>query len=131
MMDDASHSDRDAVHGLAVAYCEAIHHARPEVFEEMCHDRFLMTEVTPEGTANFWDKAAYLARVAGRDPFPGDPSFDVLSVDVAGGETARVHLWVDVPPRRYEDHLGFVRVDGRWQLMTKVFRTMTGPEMEE
>jgi hypothetical protein len=34
-----------------------------------------------------------------------------------------------VPPRRYEDHLGFVRVGGQWKLMTKVFRTMSGPAL--
>jgi hypothetical protein len=34
---------------------------------------------------------------------------------MAGGEIARVHLWVDVPPLRYEDHLGFVHVDGAWE----------------
>jgi hypothetical protein len=44
-------------------------------------------------------------------------------MDAAGGEIARVHLWVDVPPLRYEDHLGFVKQDGAWKLLTKVFRT--------
>ena len=40
-----------------------------------------------------------------------------------------MHLWVDVPPVRYEDHLGFINVDGQWKLLTKVFRTM-GPAQE-
>ncbi|PKQ14005.1 MAG: hypothetical protein CVT70_00655 [Alphaproteobacteria bacterium HGW-Alphaproteobacteria-1] len=123
-------SDHDAVRALAVAYCEGIHHARPDVFEEMCHDRFLMTGVTGSGGAVFWDKADYLARVGGRAPFEGAPSYEILGVDVAGGEMARVHLWVDVPPRRFEDHLGFVRVDGTWKLITKVFRTADGPALE-
>jgi hypothetical protein len=56
-------------------------------------------------------------------------SYEILSIDVAGDEIARVHLWVDVPPVRYEDHLGFVKVDGQWKLLTKVFRTM-GPAVE-
>jgi hypothetical protein len=129
-MDAGPMSDMDQVRDLAVAYCEAIHHSRPDVFVDMCHDRFLMTAVTGSGGAQFWDKPAYLARVAGRKPFPGQPSFGILSVDVAGGETARVHLWVDVPPRRFEDHLGFIKVDGAWRLITKVFRTMDGPAME-
>jgi hypothetical protein len=129
-MDGAAPTDFDAVRALAVAYCEAIHHARPEVFVEMCHERFLMTAVAPDGGVAFWDKAAYLERVAGRDPFPGAPSYEILGVDMAGGEIARVHLWVDVPPRRYEDHLGFVRTGGAWKLITKVFRTVSGPERE-
>lgn len=122
--------DLDAVHALAVAYCEAIHHARPEVFEEMCHARFAMTGLTGSGGTVFWDKTAYLARVGERTPFSGAPSYRVMGIDVAGGEMARVHLWVDVPPRRFEDHLGFVRIDGAWKLITKVFRTMDGPALE-
>ena len=120
----------DEVRAQAVAYCEGIHTSRPDVFEEMCHDRFLMTAVTGSGGTQFWDKTAYLARVAGRAPFEGAPSYEILSVDVAGDEIARVHLWVDVPPRRFEDHLGFVRAGGGWKLITKVFRTMDGPAME-
>ena len=129
-MDGGMSPDHDAVRNQAVAYCEGIHRSTPETFVEMCHDNFLMTAVTGSGGAVFWDKAAYLERVRGRAPFEGDPSYEILSVDVAGGETARVHLWVDVPPRRFEDHLGFIRVDGDWKLITKVFRTMDGPAME-
>lgn len=129
-MMDGGVAEQSAVHALAVAYCEGIHHSRPEVFEEMCHDRFLMMAVTRAANAVFWDKAAYLERVAGRDPFPGEPSYEILNVDVAGDEIARVHLWVDVPPRRFEDHLGFIRVGGEWKLITKVFRTMDGPALD-
>ncbi len=129
-MTDAARAALLAVHERAVAYCKAIHHSRPEVFEEMCHERFAMTALTGSGGTQHWDKAGYLARVAGRAPAPGAPSYRVLSVDVAGDEIARVHLWVDVPPRRFEDHLGFVRTGGDWKLITKVFRTLDGPAME-
>ena len=129
-MDGATTSDLDTVRALAVAYCEGIHHSRADVFEDMCHDRFFMTAVTGAGNTVHWDKAAYLSRVAGRAPFPGAPSYGILGVDVAGGETARVHLWVDVPPSRFEDHLGFVKTGGEWKLLTKVFRTMDGPALE-
>ncbi|MEM7632856.1 MAG: nuclear transport factor 2 family protein [Pseudomonadota bacterium] len=115
---DISESLRQA----AVAYSEAVYYARADVFEDLCHDNFQMTHITADG-ATFWDKAAYLDRVRGRDAFPGAPAYEILSMDQAGGEIARVHLTVDVPPLRYEDHLGFVRVDGAWKLLTKVFRT--------
>ncbi|SIS70332.1 Putative lumazine-binding [Roseivivax lentus] len=129
-MDGVTGNDHEAIRSLAQAYCEAIHHSTPEVFVEMCHDNFLMTAADGSGGAQFWDKIAYLARVGGRDPFPGAPSYEILDLDVAGGEIARAHLWVDVPPRRFEDHLGFIRVDGAWKLITKVFRTMDGPALE-
>jgi hypothetical protein len=120
-MSGSSDSHR-AVLAQAEAYGEAVYHARAEVFEEMCHENFQMTLVAPEGLT-FWDKAAYLDRVRGRQAFAGAASYGIFSIDVSGDETARVHCWVDVPPLRYEDHLGFVKVDGRWMLLTKVFRT--------
>lgn len=129
-MKDMLTPSEEQVYALAVAYCEAIHFSRPEVFIDMCHDKFLMTAVD-SGQAQFWDKPAYLQRVAGRDPFPGEPSYEIFSIDIAGDEIARVHLCVDVPPRRYEDHLGFVHVDGSWKLMTKVFRTMSDSGLKD
>ncbi len=110
------------VMALAVAYGEAVYYARAEVFEDLCHDRFQMTLVEPDGTT-FWDKTSYLERVQGRSAFSGDASYGITGIDVAGDEIARVHLWVDVPPLRYEDHLGFVKEGGSWKLLTKVFRT--------
>ncbi|MEM7178904.1 MAG: nuclear transport factor 2 family protein [Pseudomonadota bacterium] len=128
-MDGVADATEDAVRAVAVAYCEAIHHAQPQVFEEMCHERFLMTAVDGAGAPVFWDKAAYLERVAGRDPFPGAPSYEILTVDVWGDETAHVKLWVDVPPRRFADYLGFFRVGDEWKLITKLFRTASGPAL--
>jgi len=120
----------DAVLGRAVAYAEAVYYARADVFDEMCHDRFQMT-LAEGGETTFWDKRSYLERVRGREPFAGDASFGVLHVDVAGVDMARVHLWVDVPPLRYEDHLGFVNEGGSWKLLTKVFRTVERPVEQE
>ncbi|MEQ3709026.1 MAG: nuclear transport factor 2 family protein [Tateyamaria sp.] len=110
------------LYAAALAYCDAVYFARAEVFEDLCHERFQMTLIEDDG-AMFWDKGSYLERVRGRDPFPAPAVYDILSMDSAGDEIARVHLTVDVPPLRYEDHLGFVRVDGSWKLLTKVFRT--------
>jgi hypothetical protein len=129
MKDDMRDTGLDALHDLAIRYCEAVWFARAEVFEDLCHDKFQMTHVE-NGTATFWDKPAYLDRVRGRDPFPAPAQYDILGLDMAGGEIARVHLRVGVPPVTYEDHLGFVRVDGGWQLLTKVFRTAARQQEE-
>ncbi len=120
MMLDAAPEDQ--VRALVDAYGDAVYFARADVFEDMCHDNFQMTLVEPDGTP-FWDKASYLERVRGRHPFEGEASYGIYSIDVAGDQIARAHLWVDVPPLRYEDHLGFVKEGGSWKLLTKVFRT--------
>jgi hypothetical protein len=127
-MMDAGTPAEAAVRSQAKAYGEAVYHARAESFEEMCHERFHMTLIGPDG-ATFWDKAAYLERVRGRSAFPRDPSYEILD-DRRGGrrDRARASLGGRAPVR-YEDHLGFVKVDGQWKLLTKVFRTM-GPAQE-
>ena len=66
----------------------------------------------------------------GRTPYPAPAQYELLSLDQAGGEIARVHLSVDLPPLRYEDHLGCVQVDRGWKLLTKVFRTAAKLEGE-
>jgi hypothetical protein len=119
-----------AVRAQAVAYCEALQRARADVLEAMCDAGFAMRAPGPAGDAPLrWDRATFVARVAAREPFPGEPSFEILSVDVAG-DIAQVRLWVDVPPRRYEDFLGFVRSGSDWRLATKLFRTARGPALE-
>jgi hypothetical protein len=129
-MKDGVDQAEEAIGALARAYCEAVHFADVQAFDVMIHDRFSMTAVEPDGSLIFWDKQAFLARVSHRKAFEGEPSYEILSLDVAGGDMARVHLWVDAPPRRFEDHLGFVREHGAWKLMTKVFRTADGPAIQ-
>ncbi len=112
------------VTAAAQAYCEAVYFARENVFEVMCHERFNMTLIE-DGAETYWDKASFVERVRGRDGGTGDAAYGIISVDVAGDEIARVHLWVEVPGMaRFEDHLGFVKSAGDWKLLTKVFRTL-------
>jgi len=131
MMDGAQTQAADEVRAAAVAYCEALHHARADVLEALCHERFFMTApASASGAPVFWDKAFFTGRVGGRAAFPGEASYEILSVDVSGDEIAHVKLWVDLPPRRFEDYLGFFRVDGGWKLITKLFRTADGPALD-
>ena len=115
----------------ALAYGEAVCFARAEVFEAMCHERFTMTLVGPDGPT-YWDKQSYLERVRSRGP-ADTLSFGIMDIDVAGDEIARVHCWVDVEAlgTRFEDHLGFIKENGRWLLLTKVFRSLARLDGEE
>ena len=123
MFDTAAES---AVRAAAVAYCEGLHNSTAETFEALCHDRFFMTSVQPDGSTLFIDKPTFVERVRARQPFAGTPSFEILAIDVEP-EIAHVKLWVDMPPRRFCDYLGFFRIDGEWKLVTKLFRTASGP----
>lgn len=118
-----------AVRAAAEGYCIALHHADADFLERLCHERFFMTSMQPTGKELYFDKTSFVARARGRDPFEGEPSFEILDVDVEP-EMAHVKLWVDMAPRRYCDYLGFVPVKGEWRLITKLFRTAKGPAVE-
>ena len=83
-MDGVAKTDHDAVHAAAVTYCTGLHTANVETFEALCHENFLMTAVATSGKPFFIDKSAFTARIGARDPFPGDPDFEILTIDVGG-----------------------------------------------
>ncbi|MGC0222508.1 nuclear transport factor 2 family protein [Pseudooceanicola nitratireducens] len=112
-------------------YCHALHNGDGAAVEALCHDTFLMQWVGQDGGPRCIDKAAFVARIGGRDAFPGAPRFDVTWVDTAGEGLAQVKLDVTVPPRVYTDQLGFLFVNGEWRLMTKLFRVADGPALED
>ena len=115
-----------AVRAVAERYCIALHNADADFLDALCDERFHMTTMQPDGQQHVFDKAAFVARCRARDSFDGEPSFEILSVNVEP-DMAMVKLWVDMAPRRYCDYLGFVLVDGEWRLIQKLFRTASGP----
>lgn len=117
-----------AVRAAAEGYCVALHTSNADFFEDLCHDRFFMTTVQPDGKEWVFDKAQFVDRCRKRPPFEGEPSFEILSVDIEP-EMAMVKLWVDMKPRRFCDYLGFMRVGDDWKLVTKLFRTADGPAL--
>ena len=130
-MDGAvSHVDQSLLDAITT-YCHALHNGDGAAVDTLCHDRFLMQWVGQDGSARGIDKAAFVARIGGRDAFPGEPRFTVHAVDLAGEAMAQVKLDVTVPPRVYTDQLGFLLIDGEWRLMTKLFRVADGPALED
>jgi hypothetical protein len=108
-------------------YCAALHFARGAVLDDLCHPRFMMQWVGDGLQA--MDKAAFVARVAGRAAQPGDVVYEVLAVDV-DHDMAQVKLNVTVGARVYTDQLGFLRAGAKWSLVTKLFRVASGPALE-
>jgi hypothetical protein len=121
MMDAAVTDGTEAVREAALIYCEAVFKARADVFETLCHDAFHMVLAD---TQQVWDKPAYLARVAARDAAKGEPQYEIMAIEV-DGDMARVKLRVAIPGVMFEDYLGFIRVDGDWKLINKLFRDVT------
>ena len=117
-----------AIRAAAEGYCVALHTADADFLEDLCHANFAMASTQPDGKQHFFDKESFVARARARDPFEGEPSFEILSIDIEP-EIAHVKLWVDMAPRRYCDYLGFFKVGDDWKLITKLFRTAEGPSI--
>lgn len=50
---------------------------------------------------------------------------EILSIDVLGPTTAHVKLKCAIPPRHFIDLLSLLKLDGRWQVVQKVYLTQT------
>ena len=131
-MDGSQSPIEAAVVEAAEIYCRALHTSDVDALDRIFHDAFRMVAVSAEGAYQDWTKAQFLDRVRARDPFPGAPAFEIYSVDIEGDDPsapqmAWVKLSVTVPPRRFHDYLGFLRLDGAWRIVNKQYRIADGP----
>ncbi|MEM8976067.1 MAG: nuclear transport factor 2 family protein [Pseudomonadota bacterium] len=68
--------------------------------------------------------ADYIELVGSRDSPASQghpPSGDLISIDTSGPASAVTKVSVVVPPTRFVDLLSFLRVNGRWRIITKVY----------
>lgn len=49
----------------------------------------------------------------------------ILSIDITGPNTALVELNCAILPRFFTDYLSMIRLDGRWQVISKTFTAET------
>ncbi len=67
---------------------------------------------------------AVYARVAGREApaKSGQRRQDrILSIDKSGAESALVRLQIAIGPKLFTDYLSLLRLDGRWQIISKTY----------
>ena len=67
---------------------------------------------------------AVYARVVGRTP-PAAANQKrrdrVLSIDKSGPEAALAKVQIAIGPKLYTDYLNLLRIDGRWQIVSKIY----------
>lgn len=90
-----------------------------KVFHPDCH----LISGAGGSLANDPMEAVY-ARVRGRakPSAAGQARYDrILSIDLAGPETALVTCRIGLEPKLYTDYLNFVKLDGTWRIVSKVY----------
>ena len=70
------------------------------------------------------DMETVYARVAAR-PSPASKAERrhdrILSIDKSGPESALAKVQIAIAPKLYTDHLSMLKLDGRWQIISKTF----------
>jgi hypothetical protein len=119
-------ADRAAVEGVVATlqlYFDGLYHSDTERLAQAFHRQAIYASAT-EGVLVHLTMAAYFLMVDAR-PSPasrGELRTDrVISIDFAGPVTAIARVECSIGPKHFIDLLTLVHVDGRWQIIAKVF----------
>jgi len=118
-----SAADFEAVAALLQTYFDGLHHSDTERLRQVFHPRAIYACATGE-TPLLLSMADYFPIVDQR-PSPaslGQPRRDrIVAIEFAGPVTALARLECVIAPKAFIDLLSLICVDGRWQIIAKVF----------
>lgn len=104
-------------------YFDGLYHSDTKILRRVFHPQALYACATETPLLRL-DMDAYFA-VVDKRPSPasrGEQRRDrILSIEFAGPVTALARVECAIGPKFFTDLLTFVFVDGRWQIMAKVF----------
>ncbi len=120
----------DAVIAVLQDYFEGLYRSDTQILRRVFHPAALYACAT-EATLLQLGMVEYFAIVDQR-PSPAsrqEPRADrILSVEFAGPNTAFAHVECAIGPKHFTDFLTLVCVEGRWQILSKVFHYVLRPE---
>jgi hypothetical protein len=115
----------DEVAEVLQVYFDGLHHSDTVRLRRVFHPQALYaTASTSDGAVLAMNMPDYFAMVDKR-PAPaarGDARQDrIVSIELVGPATALAKVECAILPRRFTDLLSLLHVEGRWQVMAKVF----------
>jgi len=116
-------SDYDAILEVLQDYLDGLHYSDTTLLRKALHPRAIYACAT-SGELVALSMDEYFP-IVDRRPSPASQGHArqdrLLSIEFAGPVTALVRLECAIPPKRFMDFLTLVYVEGRWQIMSKVF----------
>lgn len=103
-------------------YFDGLHHSDTARLRQVFHPQAQYCCAT-DGALLQLDMARYFAIVDQRPPASqGAPRTDrILAIEFAGPVTAFARVECSIPPKHFTDFLTLVKLDERWQIVSKVF----------
>jgi 4-oxalocrotonate tautomerase len=112
-----------SIEGTLQDYFDGLYHSDTTLLRKVFHPQAVYASAT-DGELVHRTMNEYFPIVDAR-PSPAsrhEPRHDrVVSIDVVGPVTAVARAECAIGPKRFDDILILVRVDGRWQIIAKVF----------
>ncbi|MBP0581622.1 nuclear transport factor 2 family protein [Labrys sp. LIt4] len=122
-----SHAPKDPGFEALVAalqtYFDGLYHSDTERLRQVFHPQALYA-CASEGSLTHLGMAEYFPIVDNR-PSPASRNEEradrIISIEFAGPVTAFARVECAIGPKHFTDLLTFVHLDGRWQIISKVF----------
>jgi Putative lumazine-binding len=116
-------ADFQAVAEVLGIYFDGLYHSDTRRLARVFHPKAQYVSVT-DGTLLYRDMAEYFPVVDAR-PSPASQGEvrrdEIVAVDFAGPVTARAVLHCAIGTRFFTDVLTLIKLEGRWQVISKVF----------
>ena len=118
-----SAAPRDAIAAVLQQYFDGLHHSDTRILRRVFHPSALYA-CASDGTLLALRMDDYFG-VVDRRASPaskGEARTDrIVSIELAGPVTALARVECSIAPKHFTDLLTLVRLDGRWQIIAKVF----------
>ncbi|MBL8567517.1 MAG: nuclear transport factor 2 family protein [Phreatobacter sp.] len=115
--------DFTALMAVTALYFDGLHHSDTQRLRRVFHPQAIYATAT-EGKLTHLGMDAYFAVVDARQSpaSRGEVRTDqIISIEFAGPVTALVRAECAIGPRAFQDLLTFVKLDGEWRIIAKVF----------
>ena len=113
----------DTIHIAIATYFDGIYHSDVVRLSQVFHPRAIYVCAT-EAPLVYKTMEEYFVIVANREApaSRGEQRVDeIVSIELAGENTAFVKAHCAIGLKYFTDFLTFIRADGRWQIISKVF----------
>ena len=121
-------SDVAEVEKVLQTYFDGLYEGNTRKLGEAFHPASHLYSVGADGQAADFPRADWFKMVEGRKSAKdsGSERRDrIVSIDFSGPGTAFAKVECQIPPRYFTDYLTLVKADGRWQVISKTFHTVT------
>ncbi len=121
-------SDVADIEKVLRVYFDGLHEGDTKKLGEAFHPASHLYAADDQGKATDMPRADWFKMVEGRPSAKskGSARADrIVSIDFSGPATAFAKVECQIPPRYFTDYLTLLKVEGRWQVISKAYHTVT------